>query len=61
MDMQLLDEVKAKLDGVHKLLVKQVSFTEVEVVALYVVKPEEEEEDVKFVSGVGFRIRSMES
>ena len=34
MDMQQLDEVKEKLDGVHKLLMKQVSFVEVETVGL---------------------------
>ena len=55
MDMQQLDEVKEKLDGVHKLLMKQVSFVEVDTVGLDGDKEEEEEEDVKFVSGVGFQ------
>lgn len=53
MDMQQLDEVKSKLERVHKLLLKHVSFTEVEAVLLGGDK--KEEEDVNFVSGVDFQ------
>ena len=49
-----LEEVKAKLDSVHKLLKKQVSFAE-DVDAVDVNSDMEEEEDVNFVSGSGFQ------
>ena len=49
-----LEDVKAKLESVHKLLKKQVSFTEdVEVVDVH--SDMEEEEDVNFVSGSVFQ------
>ncbi|XP_048620048.1 uncharacterized protein LOC125590505 [Brassica napus] len=49
-----LEDVKAKLDSVHKLLKKQVSFAE-DVEAVHVNNDMDEEEDVNFVSGSGFQ------
>ena len=51
---ELLDDVKAKLDSVHKLLKKQVSFAE-DVEAVDVDSDIDGEEDVNFVSGSGFQ------
>ena len=48
-----MEDVKAKLDSVHKLLKKQVSFAE-DVEPVDVNSDMEEEEDVNFVSGSGF-------
>ena len=49
-----MDDVKAKLDSVHKLLKKQVSFAE-DAEAVDVDSDMEEEEDVNFVSRSGFQ------
>ena len=49
-----LKDVKAKLDSVHKLLRKQVSFAE-DVEAVDVDSDMDEEKDVNFVSGSGFQ------
>ena len=49
-----LEDVKAKLDSVHKLLKKQVSFAE-DVEAVDVDNAKDENEDVNFVSGSGFQ------
>lgn len=49
-----LDDVKAKLDSVHKLLKKQVSFAE-DVEAVDVDSDRDFEEDVNFISGTGFQ------
>ena len=46
-----LEVVKAKLDSVHKLLKKQVSFVE----AVDVDSNMDDEEDMNFVSGSGFQ------
>ena len=48
-----LEDVKAKLDSVHKLLKKQVSFPE-DVEAVDVDSDMDEEEDVNFINGSGF-------
>ena len=53
LDKAHMDEVKAKLGGVHKLLMKQVSFTEVEEVAQDG-ENGEEKEAVNFVSVASF-------
>ena len=52
-----MDEVKAKLDSVHKLLKKQLSFVEdVEAVEAVDVDNEKgDQEDVNFISGTGFQ------
>ena len=49
-----MDKVKAKLDSVHKLVKKQVSFTE-DVEAVDVNSDMGEEEDVNFINGSGFQ------
>ena len=49
-----MEDVKAKLESVHKLVKKQVFFTE-DVEAVDVNSDMEEEEDVNFVSGLGFQ------
>ena len=49
-----LDDVKAKLDSVHKLLKKHVSFAE-DGEAVDVNSDRNEEEDVNFISGTGFQ------
>ena len=51
-----MDNVKAKLDSVHKLLKKKVSSAE----DVEAVDDINEEEDVNFVSGKAFRIRGLE-
>ena len=48
-----LDDVKAKLDSVHKLLKKQVSFAE-DMEAVDVNSDEDFEEDMNFISGTDF-------
>ena len=53
-----MDDVKAKLDNVHKLLKKQVSFAE-DVEAVDVNSDKDFEEDVNLISGTGFRFRSL--
>ena len=50
-----MDDVKAKLDSVHKLLKKQVSFAE-DVEVVDVDSDRDEEEDVNFISGLEIRI-----
>ena len=52
-----MDDVKAKLDIVHKLLKKQVSFAE-DVEAVDFDSDRDEKEDVNFVSGTGFQNQS---
>lgn len=47
-------EIKAKLDSVHKLLKKQFSFLE-DVEAVDVDNDKGDEEDVNFISGIGFQ------
>ena len=54
-----MDNVKAKLDNVHKLLKMQVSSAE-DVEAVDDDNGIDEEEDVNFVSGKAFRIRGLE-
>ena len=49
-----MDEVKAKLDTVHKLLRKQVCLVE-DAEAVNTEGRAEEEEDVNFISGTGFQ------
>ena len=49
-----MEDVKARLDSVHKLLKKQVSFAE-DVEAVDVDNAKDENEDVNFVSGSGFQ------
>lgn len=49
-----MEEVKAKLDSVHKLLKKQVSLTE-DVKALETASNRGGEEDVNYISGSGFQ------
>ena len=49
-----LDDVKAKVDRVHKLLKKQVSFSE-DVEALDIDIYRNNEGDVNFISGTGFQ------
>ena len=48
-----LDEVKAKLDSVHKLLKKYFSFAE-DMKAIEINSDGDLEEDVNFISGTGF-------
>ena len=48
-----MDEVKAKLDSIHKLLRKQVCLVE-DAYAVDTEGREEVEEDVNFISGTGF-------
>ena len=49
-----VDEVKAKLDSVHKLLRKQVSLVE-DANVVHTEDRAEVEEDVNFISGTGFQ------
>ena len=49
-----LDDVKPKLDSVHKLLKKQVSFAE-DVEVVDVDSDRNDKEDVNFISGTGFQ------
>lgn len=48
-------EVKAKLENVHKLLTKQVSFAE-DVEAMETASDRGDEEDVNYASGTGLQI-----
>ena len=48
-------EVKAKLENVHKLLTKQVSFAE-DVEAMETVSDRGDEEDVNYASGTDLQI-----
>lgn len=49
-----LDDVKAKLDRLHKLLKKQVSFAE-DVEAVDINSDRNDKEDVNSISGTGFQ------
>ena len=49
-----LDDVNAKLDSVHKLVKKHVSFVE-DIKAVDVDSDRNDEEDVNFISGTGFQ------
>ena len=49
-----MDEVKAKLESVHKLLRKQVCLVE-DAEAVDIEGTEEEEEEVNFIGGTGFQ------
>ena len=53
-EKEQLDGVKAKLDSVHKLLKKQVSFAE-DVEVVDVDSDRNDKEDVNFISGTGFQ------
>ena len=55
-----LEDVKAKLDNVHKLFKKQVSFAQ-DVEAVDVDSDMDEEEDVTFVSGSGLQNQRSEN
>lgn len=48
-----MQDVKAKLDSVHKLLRKQVSFVE-DMEAVDIESDRDEQEDVNFISGIGY-------
>ena len=54
LEKEQLDNVKAKLDSVHKLLKKQVNFAE-DLEVVDVDSDIDGEEDVNFVSGSGFQ------
>jgi len=55
-----LDDVKAKLDSVHKLLKKYVSFVE-DMEAVEINSDGELEEDVNFISGICFQNKKPEN
>ena len=55
-----LEDVKTKLDSVHKLLKKHVSFAE-DAEAVDADSDMDEEEDVNFVSGSGFQNQRSEN